>query len=71
MVNIYEALNFIRKSDEVGEFTEVSDAIMDLYLKRKITTRTVLVMYGGILHHMALISSPYCHTPKYKKEKKK
>ena len=67
-MNIFEVLDLIRKSDDPGELTQVADAIMDLYLAKKINCRTVLQMYGEIVHIMIMNASPYAHNARNKEE---
>jgi hypothetical protein len=59
-MNIYEALKLIRDSNgPEGEYTKVADAVMDLYLAKQITSKTVYRMFGEILHIIIMESSPY------------
>ena len=57
-MNIYDMLNFIRKSDgREGEYTLVAETLMDLCLRGVISSQTVLKIYGEILHILVLDSS--------------
>ena len=59
-MNIFDALKFIRDSDGVrGDYTKVAEALMNLYLREEISSRTLLTMYADIIRNIALTTSPY------------